>query len=82
VKIDRRFTKNLGADTQANGVLAAITRLAHAFELLVVAAGIESSEALAVADKVGCDYAQGFHLARPMRVDAARAALLTFVSQE
>nr|WP_240962712.1 EAL domain-containing protein [Antrihabitans stalactiti] len=82
VKIDRRFTKNLGADTQANGVLAAITRLAHAFELLVVAEGIESSEALAVADKVGCDYAQGFHLARPMRVDAARAALLTFVSQE
>ena len=82
VKIDRRFTRNLGADARANEVLAAITRLAHAFELLVVAEGIESSEALAVVEKVGCDYAQGFHLARPMRVDAARAALRSFLRQE
>ena len=80
VKIDRRFTKNLGVDSQADGVLAAITRLAHAFELLVVAEGIESREALKVATKVGCDYAQGFHLARPMTLDAARAVSRSFVS--
>jgi c-di-GMP-specific phosphodiesterase len=79
VKIDRRFTKDLGANSQANGVLAAITRLAHAFELLVVAEGIESNDALKVVTKVGCDYAQGFHLARPMPLDAARAVAQSFV---
>jgi diguanylate cyclase (GGDEF)-like protein/PAS domain S-box-containing protein len=65
VKIDKRFTRELGVDPNAVRILGAIASLARAMDLRVVAEGIESELALTLAGEAGCDFAQGFHLARP-----------------
>jgi EAL domain-containing protein (putative c-di-GMP-specific phosphodiesterase class I) len=66
VKIDRAFTRQLGIEPNVDKVMAAITDLAHALDLQVVAEGVESSVALDKLAELGCDYAQGFHLGRPV----------------
>ncbi|MGV3758581.1 MAG: putative bifunctional diguanylate cyclase/phosphodiesterase [Actinomycetota bacterium] len=65
VKVDRAFTRDLGADPKAATVLSAITDLAHALDLAVVAEGVETAAALDVVRAQGCDVAQGYLLARP-----------------
>jgi len=69
LKVDRRFTAGLGRDPGALPVLRAIVDLAGAHGLSVVAEGIEDADALAACEELGCEFAQGFHLGRPM--DAA-----------
>jgi len=76
VKIDRSFARHLGEQPQARQVMAAITSLAHAFDLSVVSEGIESSEALDIVRELGCDFAQGFHVAMPMLLDEVAAAVV------
>jgi diguanylate cyclase (GGDEF)-like protein/PAS domain S-box-containing protein len=66
VKIDRAFTNGLGSDPSVDRVLEAITNLAHAHDLDVVVEGIETGLALARVEELGCEYAQGFYLARPV----------------
>jgi EAL domain-containing protein (putative c-di-GMP-specific phosphodiesterase class I) len=65
VKVDRAFTRSLGEDPSVDTVLAAITNLAHALDLRVVAEGIETGLALARAMELGCDFVQGFEVGRP-----------------
>ena len=65
VKVDRVFTEGLGEDPSMGTVLAAITDLAHALDLRVVAEGIETDAAMATATELGCDFLQGYRLARP-----------------
>jgi diguanylate cyclase (GGDEF)-like protein/PAS domain S-box-containing protein len=66
VKIDMSFSKHLGREPHAEEVMGAITALAHAFGLSVVAEGIETQVAYDIVRKLGCDSAQGYHLAWPM----------------
>jgi len=75
VKVDRAFTRDLGADPKAATVLSAITELAHALDLYVAAEGIETEAALALAREQGCDMAQGFLLARPAPAEAIEPVL-------
>jgi c-di-GMP-specific phosphodiesterase len=75
VKIDQGFVIGLGEDPAVARVLAAITGLAHALDLEVVAEGIETAAALESARELGVDAAQGHHLARPGPADAIDALL-------
>jgi EAL domain-containing protein (putative c-di-GMP-specific phosphodiesterase class I) len=70
VKIDRSFTQGIENDVRAELVLASITRLAHAFGLVVIAEGIESEQAYEIARKLGCDLGQGYHISRPMPLES------------
>jgi EAL domain-containing protein (putative c-di-GMP-specific phosphodiesterase class I) len=69
VKIDKRFSARLGADDDADRVLAAVTGIAHAMDLQVVVEGIETPAAAVKAHELRCDYGQGFHFARPDALD-------------
>jgi c-di-GMP-specific phosphodiesterase len=75
LKVDRRFTAKLGDDPRARAVLAAIVTLARAYELPIVAEGIETARALAIVDELGCEYAQGFHLGPPVAAAELEATL-------
>jgi diguanylate cyclase (GGDEF)-like protein len=65
VKIDRSFVAPMGRDPRDLAIVRGIIDLAHNIELTVVAEGVETEEQYQQLVKLGCDYAQGFHLGRP-----------------
>jgi diguanylate cyclase (GGDEF)-like protein/PAS domain S-box-containing protein len=66
VKIDRTFVANCLTDRSASAILVGITHIAHDLGMEVVAEGVETEAQLDFVRAVGCDAAQGFHLARPL----------------
>ncbi len=70
LKIDRAFIDGLGdglgADPEDTAIVEAIVTLAHTLGLSVVAEGVETAAQAAQLRRLGCDYAQGYHFARPM----------------
>jgi len=71
VKIDRRFVSNAALDEKDRQVIRVVVELARAFGMSVVAEGVDSDLALCTVASLGCDTAQGFFIARPMRADLA-----------
>jgi EAL domain-containing protein (putative c-di-GMP-specific phosphodiesterase class I) len=65
VKIARSLVGRIGRDPDCETTLGAIVDLAHGLGLRAVAEGVERQGQLVVLQHVGCDAAQGFHLARP-----------------
>ena len=66
LKIDRSFVMDMH-DHAANRVIVnSIVSLAQNLGLRVVAEGVEDKEAWTELSRLGCDIAQGYHLARPM----------------
>ncbi|MFC4072012.1 putative bifunctional diguanylate cyclase/phosphodiesterase [Actinoplanes subglobosus] len=70
IKIDRSFVKDISTDHSSRALVASTTELGHILGLTVVAEGIEDAATLAVLSEIGCDLAQGYHLARPMTAEA------------
>jgi diguanylate cyclase (GGDEF)-like protein len=75
LKIDKQFIDSVDADDMDGKLAAAIIGLARVLELGCVAEGVERPEQHARLKELGCDYAQGFLLARPMTRDALRVLL-------
>jgi diguanylate cyclase (GGDEF)-like protein/PAS domain S-box-containing protein len=65
LKIDRRFLENFGENPGNKIILEAVVSLAHRLGLEVTGEGVESAEQLEFLRRIGCDFAQGYHLARP-----------------
>lgn len=64
MKIDKSFLERV-ADGQ-NGVIArAIIAMGHALGMIIVGEGVETTAQLEFLRREGCDYVQGFLLARP-----------------
>ncbi len=66
LKIDRSFVINMLADEADRRIVEQVVALGHSFGLKVVAEGVESAEAATKLAAMGCDYAQGFHYAKPL----------------
>ena len=67
VKIDQSFVATLDADDGELALCEAIIAMAHKLGLKVVAEGVESNRQRARLEDAGCDYAQGYVIARPMQ---------------
>ena len=65
IKIDCAIVKNIG-QTATGAIVAGIIDIAHGLGLKVVAEGVETEEQRERLRLMHCDYAQGFHLFRPM----------------
>ncbi|MDA8183120.1 MAG: putative bifunctional diguanylate cyclase/phosphodiesterase [Acidimicrobiales bacterium] len=75
VKIDKSFIDGLG--TKYDAVVSAVIEVARAFDLQVVAEGIEHPQQLAHLRQIGCGYAQGYYFAKPLTVDALELFVMT-----
>jgi diguanylate cyclase (GGDEF)-like protein len=74
LKIDRSFVRLL--PQSGTMIASAVIGLAHGFNLTVVAEGVEEPEQLEWLRQAGCDYVQGYLLARPMPFAALLARVL------
>ncbi len=66
IKIDRSFVAGIVNDTQRRSVIAALTGLASATGMDVVAEGVEHNQQISVLQDLGCRLAQGHHYSKPM----------------
>jgi diguanylate cyclase (GGDEF)-like protein len=75
LKIDPRFVRNLGDNVNDLAIVRAIIGLADAFNLQLVAEGVETPDAALALMQHGCRRAQGYLLSRPIAGDAMEALL-------
>ena len=66
VKIDRSFVTHMVTDADDAMIVRSIIDLARNLGLDVVAEGVEDESAWQQLAQLGCTYAQGYHLGRPM----------------
>ena len=69
LKIDRSFVQHAHQNRGDAVLVRSTVELAHELSIRVVAEGVEDEECLAFLRSVGCDYAQGYHVGKPMAVD-------------
>ena len=70
LKLDRAFTEGVLSDPRAGAIVRHTAALAHDLGLHLVAEGIETAEVMDRLAELGCDRGQGYHVARPMALDA------------
>jgi diguanylate cyclase (GGDEF)-like protein len=64
VKIDRSFVNRL--DSSGLAIVQAVINIAHAFDYLVVAEGVETREQALALQKLGVLFSQGFYFSKPI----------------
>jgi diguanylate cyclase (GGDEF)-like protein len=71
IKIDKSFVMEMAVDASDAAIVRSTIDLAHNLGLRVVAEGVESEDAWRHLEALGCDFAQGYYLSRPLPADAA-----------
>jgi diguanylate cyclase (GGDEF)-like protein len=75
VKLDRSFITRLDRDPQSRALCESLVRIAKSLGLEVVGEGVETPAQLATLCGLGCDFAQGFLISRPLPLDELRTML-------
>lgn len=75
LKIDRSFVYSVGEKGENSEILQTIISLAKNLKKKVIAEGIETESQLNLLQNLGCDYGQGYLLARPLTKENAEKAL-------
>lgn len=75
LKIDRSFVYSVGEHGENSEILQTIISLAKNLNKKVIAEGIETESQLSLLQNLGCDYGQGYLLARPQTQEAAEKEL-------
>ncbi len=66
IKIDRSFIAGIEESEEQQTLTASMIAMARALGIATLAEGVETAEAVATLRRLGCDHAQGYHVARPM----------------
>jgi EAL domain-containing protein (putative c-di-GMP-specific phosphodiesterase class I) len=80
VKIDKSLVDNLGSADDKRSLAAALVQLAHTLGYETIAEGVENAAQQEGLRELGCVYAQGYHLGRPMDAKAARWLLAAYAA--
>jgi diguanylate cyclase (GGDEF)-like protein len=75
LKIDPRFVRELGSNADDLAIVRAIIGLAEAFNIQLVAEGVETPAAALALMQHGCRRAQGYLFSRPITGDAMESLL-------
>lgn len=68
IKVDKTFVDGIGIEQDAT-IVRAVVALARALEKDTIAEGIESESQFYAVQAMGCDYAQGYWISRPVTAD-------------
>src|SRR3712207_3259589 len=66
LKLDRSFVSNLSADERAAAIVRSTLQLSVDRGMTMVVEGVEDEPTLSALRTWGCEFAQGYHIARPM----------------
>jgi diguanylate cyclase (GGDEF)-like protein/PAS domain S-box-containing protein len=66
LKIDQSFVRSLGKTAHAKSIIRTIIELAHNLGIYVIAEGVETAAHWKTLARLGCDFAQGYFIAKPM----------------
>ncbi|HJU49325.1 MAG TPA: GGDEF and EAL domain-containing protein, partial [Pseudogulbenkiania sp.] len=70
IKIDKQFLDQVPDNHQDAAIVRMIVAMGHSLGAVVTGEGIENERQLAFLAEIGCDYAQGFHLSKPLEQHA------------
>jgi len=70
LKLDGMFVMDVTENRSSQGIVAATVILAHSLNMKIVAECVESAEQLQFLGAKDCDFAQGFHIHKPLLPDA------------
>ena len=65
VKIDQAFIRDIHTQARQQAIVDGVVRMAHSLGLHIVAEGVEQEDELRILRELGCDFIQGFLIARP-----------------
>lgn len=71
LKLDRAFVQHVATSERDRMVVKSTVDLAHNLGLDLVAEGVEDEASLAIVKLLGCDWAQGFGLSKPLPIEEA-----------
>ncbi|MGF1545759.1 MAG: putative bifunctional diguanylate cyclase/phosphodiesterase [Thiotrichales bacterium] len=72
LKIDKSFVMNMAQSENDHKIVKSVTDLAYNLKLKVVAEGVEDQKTYLMLLGLGCDFAQGYLLGKPMKPDEAQ----------
>ena len=67
MKLDMGFIRNELAKSEEKSILGDVVNMAHRMKLKVVAEGVETQNQRDRLQVIGCDLAQGYYYAKPMK---------------
>ena len=73
LKVDRWLVAKLDSSDEARRIVAMLVSLAARYKFTLTGEGIETEEQWGVLERLGCDFGQGFLIARPMPADQMAA---------
>ena len=69
IKIDSSLISNISKDKNSRIMVETIVELAHKLEIETIAEYVSSKEILDIIKEIGIDYAQGFYIGKPERIE-------------
>ncbi len=82
LKIDQSFIRDLSTNTDDIAIVRAIIQMAKSLNLKTIAEGVESEGLMSALRVLGCDEAQGYHIAAPMTATAFAEFHATWQSRQ
>ncbi|WP_017324146.1 EAL domain-containing response regulator [Synechococcus sp. PCC 7336] len=81
LKVDRSFVREMGRKGGNPAIVLAIVTLAHSLGLHAIAEGVETQEQMQQLREMGCEFGQGYLIAKPLSALAAGDLLKSFPSR-
>jgi EAL domain-containing protein (putative c-di-GMP-specific phosphodiesterase class I) len=77
LKVDRAFVSRMEPGNAPSQLVRTIALMARGMKLTVIAEGVETAAQLEEVRAIGCDFAQGYLISRPLPAEALRELLVS-----